>query len=156
VVYGCDGPWWANKKGLPGFLGTKLCHDTEVCATFRDVHKLEVEPHDRMLFSNPGVVGSGGNSGFQALNLVVQFGAKRIVLIGFDMHAGNGVHWYGPNNGRHMRNPTDFSFVHWRDAFARNAPKLKRMGVEVVNASADSALVCFEHLPLEEVLKKWD
>jgi hypothetical protein len=62
VAYGCDGSWWKLRRGLPGFAGTKLAHDTDVCARYRDVHKIEVQGHDRMLFDDPGVIGSGGNS----------------------------------------------------------------------------------------------
>ena len=45
--------------------------------------------HD-LLFQEPGVVGSGGNSGFQMINLAAQFGATGIALIGFDMRLGSG------------------------------------------------------------------
>lgn len=108
-----------------------------------------------MLFDVPGVVGSGGNSGFQALNLVAQFGAKRIVLIGFDMHGADGLHWYGHNKGKDMRNPSDGSYLRWRKAFAKNAGRLERMGIEIINASPNSALSCFEKCELTEVIKKW-
>jgi len=140
---------------LPDFKGTKLCHDTGVCVAFRDIHKVEVIDHDKLLFEEPGVVGSGGNSGFQALNLAAQFGARRIVLIGFDMHGANGLHWYGHNKGKNMRNPNDVSYLRWRKAFAKNAGLLKRMNIEVINASLESALVCFEKCALDKVIKKW-
>jgi len=155
VVYGCDGPWWKNARGLPGFAGTKLAHDTAVCATFRDIHKIEVVDHDRMLFEAPGVVGSGGNSGFQALNLAAQFGANRILLIGFDMHAADGVHWYGPNRGPNMRNPLDHNYASWRAALDKQAGVLRAMDIEIVNASPHSALTCFAHKPVEAALAAW-
>jgi hypothetical protein len=101
---------------LPEFKGTKLAHDTGVCATYRDVHKIEVRDHDLMLFEEPGVIGSGGNSGFQALNIAAQFGATRILLIGFDMHAAKGAHWYGMNGWKNASNPMDTNYVHWRKA----------------------------------------
>jgi hypothetical protein len=126
-----------------------------VCALYRDVHKVEVEDHDRLLFDEPGVIGSGGNSGFQALNLAAQFGAARVLLIGFDMHSGNGVHWYGRNVGRDMRNPIDHNYLRWRAAFNKQSRVLRAMGIEVVNASPDSALVCFERRGIEDVLKEW-
>lgn len=155
VVYGCDAPWWKSKRGLPGFAGVKLAHDTEICATYRDVHKIEVEDHDLLLFDKPGVVGSGGNSGFQALNIAAQFGATRILLIGFDMHASDGVHWYGRNVWRDANNPAHRHYAHWRDAFTRQAGVLARMGVEVVNGSSDSALLCFEKRDVSATLQAW-
>jgi hypothetical protein len=108
-----------------------------------------------MLFAAPGVVGSGGNSGFQALNLVAQFGAKRILLIGFDMHGADGLHWYGANKGKDMRNPNEMNYLKWRSAFGKRAGLLKRMGIEVLNASPNSALVCFEQCSIDMAVKKW-
>ncbi len=107
------------------------------------------------MFDRPGIVGSGGNSGFQALNLAAQFGASRVLLIGFDMHVGNGVHWYGPNKWHAANNPANSNLMRWRDAFTTQAPKLERMGIEVVNASPDSALRCFKIQTVEEILQQW-
>lgn len=108
-----------------------------------------------MLFDEPGVIGSGGNSGFQALNIAAQFGATRILLIGFDMHAADGVHWYGKNAWKDASNPLDHNYVRWRGAFNKQAVVLKRMGIDVINASADSALVCFEKCSVEAALSGW-
>jgi hypothetical protein len=108
-----------------------------------------------MLFDDPGVVGSGGNSGFQALNIAAQFGANRILLIGFDMHAANGVHWYGANRWKDANNPLDHNYVRWRGALGKQARVLAAMGVDVVNASMDSALVCFRKCSIDEALSGW-
>ena len=43
-------------------------------------------------------IGGGGNSGFQALNLALQWGARKIILVGFDLTDENGLHWYGRNS----------------------------------------------------------
>lgn len=108
-----------------------------------------------MLFDEPGYIGAGGNSGFQALNIAVQFGVMRVLLIGFDMHAAQGVHWYGPNVGRNMNNPLDHNYVRWRHAFNKQARVLRGMGIDVVNASPNSALVCFENKSIEQALAGW-
>jgi hypothetical protein len=140
---------------LPDFEGIKLAHDTGVCALYRDLHKIEIVEHDLMLFEEPGRIGFGGNSGFQALNIAVQFGAVRVLLIGFDMHAARGMHWYGPNTGKDMRNPLDTNFVRWRKAMSKQAKVLRGMGIEVVNASLISALDCFEIKSVERTLTDW-
>lgn len=108
-----------------------------------------------MLFEESGVIGSGGNSGFQALNIAAQFGADRILLIGFDMHAANGVHWYGMNAWKNANNPLDHNYVRWRGAFNKQARVLAGMGIDVVNASLDSALVCFRKCSIDEALSGW-
>lgn len=156
VVYGCDGPWWQKSSGLPEFKGTKLAHDTGVCATYRNVHKIEVRDHDLMLFDDPGVIGSGGNSGFQAINIAAQFGATRILLIGFDMHGANGVHWYGNNGWKNAGNPLDRNYVHWRQALTEQSRVLAGMGINIVNVSAESALTCFRKANVEQALADWN
>lgn len=85
----------------------------------------------------------------------MQFGAKRLLLIGFDMHVGSGVHWYGRNGWNGANNPAMRHLMRWRDAFTMQAPVLRRMGVEVINASADSALRCFEIASVESALERW-
>lgn len=132
-----------------------LAHDTGICATYRGVHKIEVRDHDRMLFDEPGVVGSGGNSGFQAINIAAQFGAKRILLIGFDMHGADGTHWYGRNAWKNANNPVDLNYVHWRQALTKQAKVLKAMGIDVVNGSQTGALTCFERMSVSEALSAW-
>lgn len=89
-----------------------------------------------------GTIGWGGNSGFQAINLAVQFGCKRIVLVGMDMHDQDGVHWHGKHEG-HLRNPTTKSLVKWRGLIDAQRPLLDSLGVEVVNASRTSALTAY-------------
>jgi hypothetical protein len=157
AVYGCDGPWWSARNGLPEFAGIKLAHDTGVCATYRDLNKIEIAEHGhRLLFDQPGTVGNGYNSGFQSLNIALQFGARRVLLVGFDMQGGGELHWYGRNDWKGARNPGPPNFMRWRDAFEGACPELKRRHVEVINASPDSALVCFPHMSIEDALAHWN
>jgi hypothetical protein len=107
---------------------------------------------DRLLTDEPGKTGSGGNSGFQALNLAVQWGARRILLIGFDMTDASGVHWYGRNTWLMANNPDHHNFKRWIAAFEAAAPVLAKMGVEVINCSRYSALKCFPKLSIEDAL----
>lgn len=95
VAYGCDAPWWVFRRGLPDFKGVKIAWAASACDQFRDLHKVEIKDInlDELLLEEPMVIGSGGNSGFQALNIAVQFGASRIMLIGFDMQDRSGVHY---------------------------------------------------------------
>lgn len=164
VAYGCDGAWWAYRRGLPGFAGVKVTWDgSGAVARFPDIHAVRIpEKHgskpgdrqfvDRILTDRPGVIGSGNNSGFQALNLAVQFGARRIVLVGFDLA---GKHYYGRNEWPRAGNPDERRFDVWRAIFAQNVPVLNSLGVDVVNASQGSTLSCFRHMPLEQVIKEW-
>ena len=78
AVYGCDAPWWRSVQGLPKFSGLKMAYDGTVCTEF-GLRKVDIpKPAEcALLFEKVGTVGAGANSGFQALNLAIQFGADR-------------------------------------------------------------------------------
>jgi hypothetical protein len=104
------------------------------------VHRVIVErDQDRLLIGNFGVIGWGGNSGFGALNLAVQFGARRIVLVGFDMRLDQGIHWHGAHP-QGLNNPQSAYVDRWRRVIDEAAPVLNALGIEVLNASPISAL----------------
>lgn len=159
VVYGCDAAWWKSVRGLPDYKGLKLAWSAHVCDEYPDIRRVFIDDirRDQLLFDQFGHVGAGGNSGFHSLNMAVQFGAKRIVLIGFDMHDRSGVHWYGRNNWPGANNPSEVEagFPRFRRSFNAAALVLEKMGVEVVNASPISELKCFPKLTLEQTLAAW-
>jgi hypothetical protein len=91
----------------------------------------------------PGEIGSNGvGGGFQALNLAIQFGAKRIVLVGYDMRIDRGICWHG-KYGQGLINKTETDVIRWRKKLDAQAPLLKEIGVEVLNASAVSTLTAY-------------
>ena len=157
VVYGCDAAWWRNANGLPKYAGLKVSATPRVTTRFPDIHIVQIKDPsgDRLVLTEPGIIGSGGNSGFQALNLAVLFGARRILLVGFDMTDQFGVHWYGRANGTGRSNPAEWNFKRWRGAFAAASPQLKLAGVQVLNCSDLSVLTCFPKLTLEQALHEW-
>jgi len=107
---------------------------------------------NRMAFDQFGVLGAGGNSGFQAVNLAAQTGAARIALVGFDMTISAGVHWHGRHKPG-LNNPGHLVIDGWRRGLDAMAPKLAALGIEVVNCSAQSALKAYRHMSLEEALR---
>lgn len=139
---------------MPEFKGLKLSQDPEACTRFADVHRVEVDPdcHDIKLHP-PSHIGSGKNSGFQALNIAVQFGARRIVLVGYDMTLDRGAHWHANHKGTSLSNPRPANVARWREMLDRQAKLLKRLGVEVVNASPMSALTAFPKMSLQDALE---
>lgn len=155
VVYGCDGPWWRSVQGLMKFSGLKLAHEPTVCGSEWGIQRVAIpDPKsNRFLFDKVGTVGAGGNSGFQAVNLAAQFGARCIIVLGFDMQGETGGHWYGRNNWMQANNPDQWCYRRWQKAFETSAPEMKARGVEVINASRDSALTCFRRMPIGEALE---
>lgn len=157
VVYGCDAAWWRNEVGLPKFNGLKISATRRTLAeAYSDIRFVNVlPPVDELVVERPGTIGSGGNSGFQCLNLAVQWGATRILLLGFDVSARSGVHWYGRNSGPGRTNPDEINFRRWRAAFERTPAVLDRLGVVVVNASANSSLTCYPRASVAQTLDEW-
>ena len=103
------------------------------------------------LETDPTGLRHGLNSGYRALNVAYHFGAKRIILLGYDMARGEGKerkeHWHG-DHPWNSRSP----YEQFRRYFATIADPLKEAGVEVLNCSRRTALECFPVVALEEAL----
>jgi hypothetical protein len=150
VLYHADDSWWKYYDGVPSFRGMKITFSMEAAQRF-GLHRVAVKVKNsgfgyRGVSFEPNYVHSGGNSGFQALNLAVLFGARRIVLLGYDM---KGSHFFG-EHPRPLRNREPNP--KWRDAFAEAAPMLAERGVEVLNATRSTALTCFPRVNLDDAL----
>ena len=146
VLYACDPAWWehhivAVRRDFPGELWTQ---DRET-AQKHGLNWIQGH-HNPGLSDNPDYIHYNSNSGAQALNLAVLWGAKRLVLVGFDMKTdGPRRHWFGNHPGT-LDKASDYP--DWVRKFALIAQDLKKMGVECINCSMDSALDCFEKRPL--------
>lgn len=157
VAYGCDAPWWKHRKGLPDFKGLKVGWDEKI--PFRDVRRIKIKRRlpngyvDQILVDELGAIGSGGNSGFQAVNLAIQFGANRILLVGFDL---SGEHYYGRNNWFKGGNPDKSVFDACIKAWSDNTEIIRSLGVQVINTNNQSALRCFPKHSIEDALKIWN
>lgn len=90
----------------------------------------------------PGTLATGGlvgNSGAQAINLAYLLGARRLVLVGFDMRVGGDRrhHFFG-DHPKPLTNGTNYAlFVRGMGGLAAD---LAAEGVNVLNASTNSAL----------------
>jgi hypothetical protein len=106
-------------------------------------------PH--VMLDRFGEIGWGSNGGFQALNLAVQFGASRILLVGYDMNIMKGLHWHG-RHGAGLSNPKQASVDKWRAQLDAQAPIFEQLGIEVLIASPHSALTAYRRVDLLEAL----
>jgi hypothetical protein len=103
------------------------------------------------MFFHKAEIGWVRNSGFQALNLALQFGAKRIALCGYDFTMHRGTHWHGRHPAG-LNNPTERALEGWRVALEAQRPILQERGVEVFVATPDSRLAGYPRRPLMELL----
>jgi hypothetical protein len=93
---------------------------------------------------------SFGNSGAASIALATLAGADRVITLGMDcQYTGGARHWHGdhPSGLGNAR-----SLAKWPAAFKRLAGHCKSHGTEVINASRQTALECFERQPLEDAL----
>jgi hypothetical protein len=149
VLYACDGKWWDHYKGVPDFNGLKI--GLTVDGRWPDVHALRNTGIEGLEL-DPSGLRTGQNSGYQAVNLAVHLGARRILLLGYDMRRSNGkAHFYGehPAGGyRHTASPYGL----FQQCFATIVEPLQQLGIEVINCSRKTALEMFPRLSIEEAL----
>lgn len=106
---------------------------------------------NELLVTEPGVIGWGGNGGFHALNLALQFGARDLVGLGYDMSLAAGHHWHGRHPAG-LTNPTQASVDKWRLNFDAQRAFLDLLPARLVLGSPGSALTAFPKVTLEEAL----
>ncbi len=136
---------------MTAFAGLKITADLAAARRWGLRHVTLTTHDDRLRTDKPGVIGWGGNSGFHAMNLAVQFGVRALILVGYDMRLDRGLHWHG-RHPRGLNNPTEGTVARWRRVVDDAAPRLAELGVTVINASPISALGAYPKMSLEEAL----
>lgn len=156
VLYSCDAGWWRVHEGAPGFAGERWSsHDkgsNDKTSLPREYGVRLVAGRDGHTFSSdPALLHYGSNTGFQAINFAILAGARRIVLVGFDMrHVAGKRHFFG-DHPRPLSNNLDLRVL--LPIFAKAARALPA-GVEILNATPGSALTCFPIVPLPQALER--
>lgn len=154
VVLAADGGWWLHHRGLPDYKGLKVTLDWTVSRQL-EIPLLKLIKHVKDISIDiPGTVGMGGHSGFYAINLAIQFGAKKIILSGFDLRIDNGIHWHGPHP-KGLNNPVEYRMRKLREHLDSQSKVFKNLKVEVVNVSISSSLKAYQKLSLPEALLAW-
>ena len=148
VLYGIDMGWWIARRGAPKFKGLKVTPSPRAAKVF-NLRQVRLKTGARIIREPIGTLGcglrdGGGHSGWQAINLAIQFGATRIVLVGFDMHDG---HWKPNDPG--VAKPDHMRTKRWRDEMDAAVDEFR--GVEVINATPGSALKSYPFKPLMEL-----
>jgi hypothetical protein len=156
VLYACDAPWWKFHKGCPEFKGEKwsshnvdqnVRDDKSECARLYGIRIVKGRNADGFSL-DPDVIHYGSNSGFQAINLAIHFGCKKIVLVGFDMSGKS--HFFGDHPAQLNRSTRYERYITYYEKAAQLMPK----HINIVNANEGSALECFPKMPLHECLNE--
>lgn len=142
--------WWKqfHTDVYMKFRGTKWTTSTRA----RDDYALDYMKHScaQGLSKEEGVINGGGNTGQAAVNLAYHLGAKRIVLLGYDMQRTNKMsHWHGDYKALSNGN----SFTTWIRRLERMCNNLRDEGIEVVNATQQTAITSLLRMTIEEALR---
>lgn len=121
VLVSVDAAWWRNHPEAMGFSGDKYTASPD----WQGLTELK-----RL----PGVA-SGTNSGLFGLMVATHLGAKRILMLGFDMR---GTHFFGEHPAP-LKNPTTARFEVFKKQFSLFKPR----GVEIVNCTNGSGLTAY-------------
>ncbi len=149
VLYAADLAFWRHHHGVPEFKGERVTVDSRAAARYGLTF---VPGSDALVWGDyPEPIAYGGNSGFQAINLAVQRGARRIILLGYDMGpAADGKrHWFGDHPPEINRGS---AYELWIKHFEQAAPLIAARGVEIINCSRETMLTCFRRATIEEMV----
>lgn len=143
LLYAADEEWWNVNRHVPAeFPGLKAS-----VSAVNGVLRLKNSGSDGF-DDDRSAVRTGKHSGYQALHIAAHTGAKRILLLGYDMRGG---HWH-PEHELPLRTTMRDLYPIWAKRFDDIATHLKDRGIEVINCTLGSAITAFPFMPLEEAL----
>lgn len=151
ALYACDYLWLKIHKAqfMPAFNGRVWTQDRAAAEQFNLKY---VRHAARDGLGRGNTLHVGGNSGHGAINLAYLFGARRILLIGYDMREiGGKKHWHPDHPAPCVQKQ---QFGEWIHKFRKLAEDLKAAQCEVINCTPKSALQCFPMGDMEQELAK--
>ena len=142
-----QGRWWqCHGERLKTFTGLRYTLDTKA-ARWAQVLKQGPETG---LSTDPTMLCTGKNSGYQSVGLAFLLGARRILLLGFDLQlAKDGTEYFF---GTHPYNKPASPFDRFLALFESMVEPLRLHGVEVINCSRVTALNVFPQMSIQEAL----
>lgn len=142
VLYGGDAAWWNATPDALGFAGLKIACSQVGSEPWPDGVRKFWHRRNEGIETDRRYIGTGTNSGHQALNAAVHLGAAKIILLGYDFSIEHGSHHHGAHPGP-LKNPDPVSVARWLRLIETTAAPLRDMGVDVVNCSRRTAIMCF-------------
>lgn len=157
VLYSSDRYWWRHYGGVPSFAGLKVAiehtprrKDPALERLVPEMIWMKHTGFDGVETARDGLRTCANNSGGAAVNLALHLGAKRIILLGYDMGVtGSKRHFFGEHPQGLSKS---HNFPGWRAAFDRMRAPFAALGVTVLNCSRSTSLNAFQMVPLEDSL----
>lgn len=152
VCYAADRKWWDWNQAIARQVWPQ--HKYGLQPSIRQ-HYPRVSVLQRTgvsgLEASPTGLRSGGHSGYQAINLAVHLGARKIVLLGYDLQPSpDGRHHVGAEHpdGSH---PT---YAQRREVYASLLGPLAARGITILNASRATAISSLPRSTLADALQE--
>lgn len=151
LFYACDYRWWEyHYESLQRLPGMKVTIDAEAARRWPDLQAYH-GVDGIGLCKIPHVLHTGKNSGYQAINLAYHGGARRIILLGYDLQKSKQrSHWFMDNPFTQKAN-----YKNWIPRFEPLAKDLMELGIDVINCSPNTALTAFPVGDFAETLQRW-
>lgn len=154
ILYAADGRWWQWNADIPdqNFPAWRFSIDPVAREWRADVHVLTWTGRLGLEKSAWGVR-KGGHGGYQAINVAAHTGAKRLLLLGYDLQPSTtdpGCH-HSSLVGEHP----DGSHPHYVErvkAYDSLVAPLAELQIEVLNVSRETAITAFPRGRLEDAL----
>lgn len=158
-LYHADQPWWKYHHEsiiAAGFSGELWTSDRATAARYGLNHIRVVNRAGLSL--DVGEIHGGSHSGYQAINLAHHFGARRILLVGYDMH---GTHFFGKHpefvadKRTGLRNTAPETFEAFLERYRELSAAANKTGLQIVNCTPASAIKFFPMMSLDQALTKF-
>lgn len=147
----CKVHTWVSEKGrycnqFVKYQGLKIscCPDTRDDPDIKTLFRLP-----KGITTDKRSIGWNVNSGGSAINLAYHFGARRVILLGFDMKKVEGKDNFHDYNYVPNKHDVYHKFLYFFKFIKKDADKL---GLEIINATVGSSLDLFPIVPYEEVI----
>jgi hypothetical protein len=155
VFFGDNSFFLREQDGLARFPGLKISSHPQLEGKSWIKYLGRDSKRPRGISPNPKMVSWNGNSGAAAISIAVHTGAKRIILLGFDMKLDleGKQHWHDMYHRMKSIKKNALPFDRHLLGFPEIARDAKRMNVEILNASPNSAITNFRKVTVSDLLK---
>lgn len=150
VLYAADHKWWRWHQPVPDYQLPPLLYTIDPLAVpLRPSIRLLNYTGHTGIESSPTGVRTGGHGGYQAINIAVHLGAKKIILLGYDlMPAADGRnHFFGEHPDGDC-----LTYAHRVGSYETLLEPLQKLGIILVNASPRTAITVIPRASLETAL----
>ena len=134
ILYAADFAWWKRNVDEIETQAERWTNNTQAA----NIYKLNLHRVRKSL-----------NSGLLAIELAIKFGAKVVLLLGYDARTDNGTHWHGDH--KTTKNPDAKRCEIWLRQFM-----LAEFGdATIINCTPKSAINRFPRLGLVEAIESF-